>query len=217
MAVIQIIHFGVESSLNQHATSIIVDDRVQKTLKALKGVEEPRHFALGVQVQDKGAVQITLEWTGVQDYMNLASTPEPRTFIESVSVCCGEPQSVFHVSLDKSSFGPDGPATANAVEYVQVYFPASRATSEFQKQIEGDFSSFEEIFRKGAKGDLSLAVGWRAKRFFVVRGWESMDRFEQSVKYDAYEEAIPTLFAWNAPFKMWHVERKVADDFEVVA
>ncbi|RQM04648.1 hypothetical protein DH86_00003757, partial [Scytalidium sp. 3C] len=91
----------------------------------------------------------------------------------------------------------------------------SRKTPEFRKQIKEDFLKFDEIYSKGATGNSSLAFGWlleeqehdenkgeKASCFFVIRGWESMDHFEQSVKHDAYKEAIPLLFAWNAPWKM---------------
>ena len=209
MAVIQIIQLGADSSLDQHTSSTTLDDKIKKITKALEGVKNPQHFVLGIQIQDKNAIQLTSERTGVEDSSDF------ETFIKSVSTACGEPRSIFHVSLDRPAFGANGPATANVVEYVQVSFPTSLATPEFQRKIEGDFSRFEEIFRVAAKGDLGLAVGWvleeqeveeiegeNAKCFFVVRGWESMERFEESVRHDAYTEAAQILFAWNAPFKM---------------
>ncbi|OBT72691.1 hypothetical protein VF21_08798 [Pseudogymnoascus sp. 05NY08] len=137
---------------------------------------------------------------------------------------------IFHVLLNRSALSPDGPATAPVVEFVQNYFPASRVTPEFQKQVEEDFVRFDGIYKKGAKGNLSWASGWvledqehesikgeMAKCFFIARGWESMDCFEQSLQNDAYKEAIPILFAWNAPWKMWHIERKVLTGIEVAA
>jgi ribosomal protein S16 len=208
MAVTEIIQFGASPSRT-------VDDTIQKAVKALKGVKSPQQFVLGTQVQDKGAVQITTEWDGIQDYANFAATPEFTSFLKFVSSTYGEPYRIFHVALDRSAFGADGPATANVVEYVQTYFPASRVTPEFQKQVEADFARFDEIYRKGATGGESWAFGWvleeqeheaikdeKAKCFFVTRGWDSMDLFEQSVQNDAYKEAIPLLFAWNAPFKL---------------
>ncbi|KAF8856374.1 hypothetical protein BDZ45DRAFT_727537 [Acephala macrosclerotiorum] len=151
----------------------------------------------------------------------MVSTSRTTAFIKSLRSFYGEPYSIFHVTLDRSAFGSDGPATANVVEYVQTYFPASRVTPEFQKQVEEDFFRFDEIYSKGAKVSVSWAFGWvleeqehedikgeKARSFFVTSGWESMDHFEQSVKNDAYKKAIPLLLAWNAPWKMWHVERK---------
>jgi heme-degrading monooxygenase HmoA len=208
MAVTEIIQFGA-------GPRPTVDDTIQKAVKALKDVKSPQHFVLGTQVQDKGAVQITSEWDGIQDYANFAAIPEFTSFLKSVSSTYGHPHSVFHVALDRSAFGADGPATANVVEYVQTYFPAPRVTPEFQKQVEADFARFDEIYRKGATGGESWAFGWvleeqghedirdeKAKCFFVTRGWDSMDLFQQSVQNDAYKEAIPLLLAWNAPFKM---------------
>lgn len=65
------------------------------------------------------------------------------------------------------------------------------------------------------RGTLGWTSGWgldeqehenvkdeKAKCFFVVRGWESMETLEQSIKKDAFKKAIPILLAWNAPFKM---------------
>jgi hypothetical protein len=215
MPVTEIIHFGAEPLLELQAPRSTVNDTIHKAVKALKEVQSPKHFVFGTQVQDKGAVQITSEWDGVRDYMNFETTPEFSSFIRSVSSFCGEPQNIFHVALNRSAFGADGPATANVVEYVQSYFPVSRITPEFQKQIEKDFLMFDEIYIKGAKGTVSWAFGWvleeqeheniqgeKARCFFVTRGWESMDHFEQSVKHDAYKKAIPILYAWNAPFKI---------------
>ena len=199
MAVTEIMHFS---------PPITLDDTIEKAVNALKGVKTPQHFVLGTQVQDKGALQILSEWDGVQDYAD---------FGRSMRNIYGEPHNVFRVVLDRSAFEADGPAAANVVEFVQTYFPASRVTPELQKQVEADFSKFDEIFSKGAKGRVSRASGWvleeqeheydnikgeKAKCFFVVAGWESMDRFDHSVNTDAFKEAIPLLLSWNAPFKM---------------
>ena len=115
------------------------------------------------------------------------------------------------------AFEADGPAAANVVEYVQSYFPASRVTPELQKQVGADYSKFDEIFSKRAKGRVSIASGWvleeqehkydnikgeKAKCFFVVSGWESMDRFDHSVNTDAFKETIPLLLSWNASVKL---------------
>ena len=215
MAIIQIIHFDAVPLLDAPTPRTTVDDTLQNAIRALHGVETPQHFVLGTQIQDKGAVQITAAWDGVQDYSNFKTSPELTSFIKSFRNLYGEPQPIFHVPLNQPAFGPSGPATANVVEYVQVYFPTSLITLSFQRQIEEDFVRFDEIFKKGSKGDVGLAFGWvleeqehekiegeKAKCFFITRGWESMDCFEESVKHDAYKEAIPLLLAWNAPFKM---------------
>ncbi|KAG9230975.1 hypothetical protein BJ875DRAFT_134758 [Amylocarpus encephaloides] len=225
MAVAEIIHFP-STSTNENSA----DDRIQKAIQALKKVENPQHCVLGTQILDRSAIQITSEWDGIEDYLNFSTTPEFSSFIRSVGNLFGEPRNIFHVALDSPAFGPNGPATANVVEFVQVYFPASRVTPDFEKQIEADFSRFEGIFRRAANGDVGLALGWvveeqehgditdeKAKCFFVVRGWESMDLFEQSIKHDAYKEAIPLLLAWNVPFTMWHVERRALGGSEMVA
>ncbi|KAH7143446.1 hypothetical protein EDB81DRAFT_934656 [Dactylonectria macrodidyma] len=197
------------------------NDAIEKASKALGEVKPPQSFALGTHTQDLGTIQITSEWDGALDSLSFHDTPEHDSFIKIVRDSFGEPHSIFHAAVSQSAFGPDGLATANATEFVRIYFPSSRVNPEFQKQIEEDFAKFDDIFKKGAKGDLSLAYGWvleeqdhesikgeKAKSFFVARGWESMEHFQQSVDNDNFKEAMPLLLAWNAPFKMWHVEHK---------
>ena len=208
MALTQIIQFSSEPLLE-------VNDTIERAVKALKEVKPLPHYVLGTQVQHKGVFQITSELDGIQDHVNLEATPAFNSFIKSVRSFCGEPHNIFHVAFNQSVFGSDGPATANVVEYAQTSFPASRVTPEFQKQVEEDFLRFDEIFSKGAKGTVSGASGWvleeqeheniqgeKAKCFFVIKGWESMDHFEQSTKNDAFKKAIPILFAWNAPSRL---------------
>lgn len=215
MALIEIIHISAEPLPDSHTLRTTADHTIRNAAKALKGVNYPQHLTFGTHVQEKGNVQITSEWDDVQDHTNFEATPEYRFFIDSVRSSCGKPGDIFHVSLNRSAFGPNGPATAQVVEFVQNYFPASRATPEFQKKVEGDFVRFDGIYKKGAKGNLDWASGWvleeqehesikgeKAKCFFIMRGWESMDNFEKSVQNDEYKEAIPILFAWNAPWKM---------------
>ncbi|KFX85856.1 hypothetical protein V490_09363 [Pseudogymnoascus sp. VKM F-3557] len=210
MALIEIIQFSAESQ-----------NTIQKAANVFKGVKHPQHFALGTQVQNNNTIQITTEWSDAQDLATLQATPEHKSFITGVRNSCGALDSIFHVPLTRSVFGPDGPGTAPVVEFVQSYFPTSRATPEFQKRIEEDFVRFDGIYREGVKGELGWAFGWvieeqehegiegeKAKCFLVMRGWESMSCFEESVKHDKYKEAIPILFAWGAPWRMWHVDQK---------
>lgn len=215
MALIEIIHLGAEPLPDSHTGRITADNIMRNAANALEGVNSTQHLALGTRVQDKDTIQITSEWDDIQDYVMLKATPEYSSFINGVRGPCGKPDDIFHVSLDRSAFGPNGPATAQVIEFVQNFFPASRVTADFQKAVEKDFIRFDSIYKKGAKGNLDWASGWvleeqehesiegeKAKCFFIMRGWESMDDFEKSVQNDAYKEAIPILFAWNAPWKM---------------
>lgn len=215
MTVTEIIQFSIEQPLDAHAPRTSIEKEVQKAAEALKGVDIPEQYALGIQVQDKGVIQITSEWDHIQDYGNLATTPGFSSFIDIMRSSVGEPQSIFHVALERSAFRLDGPVTANVVEFVQSYFPTSRVTPEFRKQVEEDFLKFDDIYIKGAKGGESWSSGWvveeqehedikgeKAKCFFVTRGWKNMDCFEQSIKSDAYKKAIPLLLGWNVPFEM---------------
>ncbi|GAM43685.1 hypothetical protein TCE0_060r18696 [Talaromyces pinophilus] len=194
---------------------------IRNVAGALDGVKAPQHIVFGVKVQEKGIIQISSEWNDAQDDTNPTSTQDYSSFINRIRGSGSELQNVYHVTLNRTAFGTDGPATGNVVEYVLNYFPASRVTPEFQKQVEDDFLEFDEAYVKGVRVDTSVAYGWvleeqshedvkgeKAKCFLVSRGWTSMDHFEQSVKTDAYKKAIPILLGWNAPWKMWHVEQK---------
>jgi hypothetical protein len=212
---IKIIQFGPEPLPEAHALGVTLDDAIRNTLEAFDGIQTPQKYTLGTQVGEKGSIQIMSDCDGVQDYKNLKATPELGPLVKALSNFYGEPQHSFHVALNRSAFGADGLAAAKVVEFVQNYFPASRITPHFAKQVEEDFLRFDDIYSKDAQGNLTLAFGWvledqeheniigeKAKCFFIARGWESMDHFEQSVKTDAYKKAIPLLFAWNASWKM---------------
>jgi heme-degrading monooxygenase HmoA len=215
MAIAEIIQFSAESKVDARTLHTTVDDRIQKAVDLVKGASSPKNFVIGAEIQDKGAIQVTSEWEGVQDYANFGTTPEFNSFTKNLRNSCGDPRRIFHVDLARSVFGPDGPATANVVEYVSSYFPVSVATLEFRKQIEKDFFRFDEIFNKNANGNKGWTYGWaldeldhenikgeKATCFFIVRGWESFGHFEQSTKNDEFKEAIPILLGWKAPFKM---------------
>lgn len=188
---------------------------IRKVAGAFDGVKAPQHIVYGVKVQDKSTIQISSEWDDSQEDTSPISTRDHRSFINRVRESGGELQNVFHVTLNRSAFGANGPATENVVEYVLNYFPASHVTPEFQRQVEKNFLKFDEVYVKGVRVDTSVAYGWvleeqshqdvkgeKAKCFLVSRGWKTMDRFEQSLKTDAYKEAIPILLEWNAPWKM---------------
>ena len=168
---------------------------------------------LGIQVQDQYAIQITSEWdnSSAQGAENLE---EQAALISNLSTLYGKHETAFHVSLDRSVFGPGGLAQAPVVEYVQTWFPTSQVTPDFHRKIESDFSRFDAVYLEGATGHLGLATGWvleelghekitggeKARCFFVMRGWESMDAFQRAVQHEKYKESIPILFAWEAPF-----------------
>jgi hypothetical protein len=207
MAVTEIIQFETGSPVN--------NDTIQNAFKNLQEVKTPKQFVIGTHVQDKSAVQITAEW---DDDEGSKSISERTPFTNSLRSCLGKPTNIFHIPFNTdSTFSTSGPATSNIIEYVQIWFPVSRINPYFQRKIEQDFVKFDEIFNRAGshEGQGSLAYGWvqeeqthadipgeKAKCFLVTRGWEAMSGFEQSVQTEAYKEAVPTLLAWEAPFKM---------------
>ncbi|KGO75138.1 hypothetical protein PITC_058080 [Penicillium italicum] len=203
MSVVAVIQFDAKS-----APSAVVNDKVQE---ALKGVTPRPEFVLGPQIQDQDILQITSE----QNDPGSESKTQSNSLLENLHIL-GEPQSIFHIALNRPAFGSNGFATANVTEFALSYFPASRVTPEFQAQIQNDFLEFERIYSPAATGSRGWASGWlleeqnhdglngeKANCFCVMRGWDSMDLFQKSLQSDAYKDAIPVLFNWQVPFKMF--------------
>jgi hypothetical protein len=60
-------------------------------------------------------------------------------------------------------------------------------------------------------GETVLATGWteeyagangQVKAWLVVRGWESMEQFQEAVGSEEFKEGSPILFGWGAPFEL---------------
>lgn len=215
MAVAVIIQLNANSFPGAEAPLAAFDAKIQEAVRGLKGVFPRPDFVLGSQHQDKNAIQITFEHQSLLQGIGNESALDSSPFLKGVRSLCGEPLNIFQVALNRPTFSPDGPAMAKVVEFVLSYFPVSRVTPDFQKQVQDDFLKFDEIYRPAATGSQGWASGWvledqtheslggeKAKCFFVMRGWDSMDHFEKSVMSDEYKKAIPLLFAWNAPWKM---------------
>lgn len=215
MALVEIIQFRKDATPATQGNQSLTEKAIHEARNVLKDIKIPGHVTLGIQVQDPSIFQITSEWNGTLDHEELKANSEHTAFLKSVRSSFAEPQNMFRVAFKQPAFGPTGPATANVVEFVQIWFPASRVTPEYQEEIERDFIKFDHICKRAMKGDMGLAFGWvleeqehedikdeKAKCFFVARGWESMEYFERLVKDDAYKEAIPLLLAWSAPFKI---------------
>jgi quinol monooxygenase YgiN len=204
MAATQIITFNVNPILEADDQRT-VDDVIQEAVKALREASSSRQFVLGAQVQDNGIVQMTSKWDS-----SVAQGSD--SLLESLSSALGPVEDIYHVVFHQEAVENDDPTTANVVEFVQTRFPVSRISPEFQREIEKDFLRFDEIYLEEVKGHLGCTYGWvletqkiegeDVKSFFVMRGWESMDSFEQSTQTDAFKKSIPILLGWNAPFRM---------------
>jgi hypothetical protein len=215
MAVTQILQFPKDAYSGSDASTKSADELVQRAIEDLSHTISHRKYTIGAHLQEKSIVQVVSEWDGVEVYKDLEAIPEYATFVETLRTHFGSPANQFHLSPHQSPFGQSGAATANVVEYVQSYFPASTVTPAFEKQIFDDFVKFDEIYMPGTQGMVGLAMGWtqdnqehadmkgeKAKCFVVIRGWESMGDFEESTKTEEFKEAIPILFSWKAPFHM---------------
>lgn len=180
-------------------------EAVQKPLRSLEAASSPE-TVIGTQVQDPNIILLTSE----------ASNFEDQPLFRAIKDLCGQPTSSYQVDLEESALGPGGAASAPYVEFVANYFPVSRLTPDFRAQVEADFAKFNGICKSIAHGDLGLSTGWsvdevdhqdvtdeKTKVFLIMRGWRSMEDFENITKHEKFEsEAIPILLAWKAPFKM---------------
>lgn len=185
-------------------TNGITEDTIKETAQAFASTA-PGRFVVGTQIQDGNTLQITSDW------------PSSTTLSASDSTigAHGQQTNKFHVALDRPVFGKESLAESNVIEFAQSWFPVSQATPEFQKKIDDDFERFDEIFRTNVPGNLGFAKGWvqeelehqnikgeKTKSFIIIRGWEKMSQFEDSVQTENFQSAIKILYAWNAPFKM---------------
>jgi hypothetical protein len=213
MTVTQIIHFRAPSASDADAAA-------HSAVKALKGTKAPENYVLGTQTQDKRNLQLTSEWHDPR----AESSPEANEYRSTVIKTLGNPNKMFHVTFKdgQSAFDNGGPCSSSLVEFVQIYFPASKvADGGFRAKIEKEFGTFNDMCAEVLKGSKGLAFGWvmeelehegvkgeKAKCFFVARGWEGMQFFEEAVKTQEYSEAVKILLAWQAPWELWHVKRE---------
>ena len=211
MAITEIIRFGSKASPNSHSEQRVDNATIQEAIEALRESKRARHEMLGTEVQDQTAVQMTAEW---DDFHQTHAGTSP--IVDNVRSYLGDPSNIFHVELSQPILGPDGAGTSNVVEFAANYFPTASFSPDLQKKIEEDFLRFDEICVKGLKGNSDSSHGWvqeeqtrdgeKMKCFIIVRGWESMDHFVQSTKSEAFSEAIPILYAWNAPYEIVSVD-----------
>lgn len=202
MAITEILRYTSNAAVN--------DNTIRESIEALKESKRARHESLGVGITDKTAVQITAEWDDDHQIH-----PGWSHIADNVKEYLGEPKHVFHATLNEPFFGSDGPGTSNVIEFAANYFPRSKFTPEFKKQIEADFLKFDKICSPGLRGSAGLSYGWVAEEaghegieeekavcFLIVRGWESFEHFQKGTKSKEFEEAAPILFAWEAPHEI---------------
>lgn len=184
------------------ASSNGLTDTLQKALQSEERSSSQSTIA-GLKVQDRNVVQLTSD----------AASLEERNLYRSLRSSCGEPKASLHVNFNNNALGSEGSATAPVLEVIANYFPASRVTPDFQQQIQADFEDFDRLCKTMANGDLGLSHGWsvdevdhqgeKSRPFFILRGWQSMQDFENLTAQEKFrQEAIPKLMAWKAPFEM---------------
>jgi hypothetical protein len=120
------------------------------------------------------------------------------------------------IELSTSAFDEsNNPFTSKLIEVVQNIFPTAQATPAFRESIEKDFRRFDDAYMPGVSGTTGLIVGWTldsqempeldggpATSMFVIRGWESQESFDRSVRSEHAQKAFPIVFGWKAPYKL---------------
>ena len=200
-------------------TPSTTDTASNTALSALKGPKAPQNFVLGTSISDKSTLQLTSEWHDPA----AESTPEASDYRQTILQTLGTPKSMYHVSLhnDASAFSDGGPMASALVEFVKIYFPSDKVDAAFQEKIEADFRRFDEICGRVVRGNGGVGYGWvveeqehaeveggKCRCFFVARGWEGMQFFEEVLKTNEYKEAVQIVLGWGAPWEMWHVKRE---------
>ena len=147
MVVTEILSYGSKAAPN--------DTIIREAIEALRESKRARHESLGTLISDSSAVQILAEWDDDHEIH-----PGWSHITDNVNDYVGQPSTIIHVNLNEAALGPDGPATANVVEFAANYFPVSKATPEFKQQIEADFIKFDKTAIKGLKGSSGLSYGW---------------------------------------------------------
>ncbi|USP79563.1 duf1212 domain membrane protein [Curvularia clavata] len=213
MTITQIIQF-------QQPSASAAETQAHAALQALKDTKAPENYLLGTHIQDERKLQLTSEWHDPQ----AESTPAANEYRSTVLSALGSPDKMLHVNFTSETplFGETGPMVSPIIEFVKIYFPASRATSEFCAKIEKDFNVFDEKCLVAAQGNGGMAYGWvleeqeheslkgeKARCFVVARGWQSMQCFEDLLKSQEYKDAMGIVIAWAAPADMWHVKREL--------
>lgn len=210
------------------ATSGDTASKIQELEKMLSS--SPARFVIGTTIKDTSHIQITSEWSKATSTVNFAPSRDFESF-QSQMQDLGATTRL--ATLDSSPFDK---GSAPLIEYVVSDFPAS-STPAFKAQIEADFARFETLYRERgdlpSPGEVFLSVGWTEEytkgddkviSWLVARGWQNMERFEESVQTEVFKEAIPILMGWGAPFDLvstecldiapkliiqqYHVERK---------
>jgi hypothetical protein len=176
---------------------------------------EKQHATIGiVQTSDDNAFDL---WTE-------ATAPDAETaqrdldLIEKLSAIFGS-QAIYtrhRIDLPISAFDKsNNPFTSNLIEVVQNIFPAAQATPSFCERIEKEFRTFDDAYMPGVSGTTGLVVGWTlnsqempeldgapATCMFVIRGWDSQESFDRSVRSEHAQKAFPIVFGWGAPYKL---------------
>lgn len=197
------------TSIVSFTASAPVEETIQKLTQALEPFKGTSFFVVGTVIQEPSIIQITSEWLSFNSPADLSTSPTFQSFTNAIKDFASlSKMKIIFATFEKSPFAS---GTASIVEYVKTDFPAFSTVPSFQKQIEVDFARFESIYRNRGTaeetGEVGLTIGWTEEQddvrsFMVMRGWKSMERFQESVETEIFKECIPILLGWNMPFNL---------------
>jgi hypothetical protein len=182
---------------------------------ALQESPKTQHATIGiVQTPEENALDFWTEATTT----DASVAQRDLDLVEKLSAIFGSNATYtrHRIELSTSAFDEsNNPFTSKLTEVVQNIFPTAQATPAFRERIEKEFRTFDDAYMPGASGTTGLVVGWTldsqeiaeldgepATCFFAIRGWDSQDSFDRSVRSEHAQKAFPIVFGWGAPHKL---------------
>ena len=191
---------------------------IEKLTQTFKSSNEVTSFVIGTKVQEPGTIQITSEWPYFQAPSALSTSPNFQSFTNTMRSVATSPLTITLTDLDSFPFA-DG--ALPIVDFVETDFPAAYFTPELQERVKADFAKFGKIYRKRGKPqemwEVGLATGWTEEQngvrgFLLLRRWTAMEKFEEVIKTEAFQEGTTILMGWSKPFSLLSVGSNSSDN-----
>ncbi|CEJ87384.1 hypothetical protein VHEMI04398 [[Torrubiella] hemipterigena] len=216
MPTVEIRRYSVPSDLTESQSSKA--DLLGAAIAFAKQANGPAHVAVGT-IEGQSGVQLIVEWKN--DIKNVAQSTLYITFESDLKKTLGQSTLLLQVPVAESIFGHGGPAEAAVVEFAHNQFPVSRATPEFKARVKSDFQKFDDTFKTTAHGGESWVADWLpgqrphdavtdelTESFLVIRGYNSVKEYTDSIKGQGFKEGLPILLAWKGHTTLWHFQRE---------
>lgn len=205
MPTVEIRRYSVPSDLTESQSSKA--DLLEAGIAFAKQSNGPAHVAVGT-IEGQSGIQLIVEWSN--DIKSVAQSTFYTTFKNDLQETLGQPTFLLQVPVPQSIFGNGGSAEAAVVEFAHNQFPVSRATPEFKARVKSDFQKFDDSFKTTALGGENWVADWLpgqrphdavtdelTESFLVIRGYNSVEEYTESIKGQGFKEGLPILLAWK--------------------